>query len=103
MTAIALPVLFVIVIGVLGAQDFARGQTEDQSRRWTPLCKSVCDFGVLPSADAETNCANLQKAIDWAAPRGAALFVPPGSDPYRVSGGLVSAHQSSSPDSSATA
>ena len=35
------------------------------------------------------NRNNLQKAIDWAASRGAALFVPPDSEPYRVSGGLI--------------
>ena len=88
-TTVAFPVLLVTVIGMVGMQDPARGQTGDQSTGWTSLCKSICDFGVLAGGDAETNCANLQKAIDWAAPHGAALFVPPTSDPYRVSGGLV--------------
>jgi len=88
-TTVTLPVLLAPLIVMVGAPDFARGQAEDNSAGWTPLCRSICDFGVLQSGDAETNRENLQKAVEWAAPRGAALFVPPASDPYRVSGGLV--------------
>ena len=80
--------LLVVVVGSV-ALDSARGQTEDDSARWTPLCKSICDFGVLPGGDPIVNRDKLQAAIDWAAPRGAALFVPPDSEPYRVSGGLT--------------
>ena len=61
------------VLGMAGTPDFARGQVEDDSAGWISLCKSVHEFGVLPSGDAETNRANLQKAIEWAAPRGAAM------------------------------
>lgn len=53
------------------------------------LYKSICDFGVQPGGDAVANRDNLQAAIDWAAPRGAALSVPPSSEPYRVAGGLI--------------
>ncbi|MBC8870492.1 MAG: hypothetical protein H8E44_13805 [Planctomycetes bacterium] len=86
---VTLPVFLVVVIGMAARPDSAWGQAEDDSADWTRLCKSIHDFGVLPSSDAETNLANLQKAIDWAAPRGAALFVPPASSPYPVSGGLI--------------
>ncbi len=86
---IILWMFLVAVLEMAGTPDFAQGQVEDDSAGWTSLCKSVHEFGVLPSGDAETNRANLQKAIEWAAPRGAALFVPPASDPYRVSGGLI--------------
>jgi hypothetical protein len=50
---------------------------------------SIRDFGVLPSNDGATNKANLQKAIDWASERGAALFVEPSDEPYRVDSGIV--------------
>ena len=49
----------------------------------TPM-KSIRDFGVLPTSDAATNKQNLQKAIDWAADRGAALYVEPSDEgPHR--------------------
>jgi hypothetical protein len=51
--------------------------------------KSIRDFGVLPSNPPDLNKANLQMAIDWASPRGAALYVEPDEEPYRVTGGLV--------------
>jgi hypothetical protein len=50
---------------------------------------SIQEFGVKPSATAEENTANLQKAIDWAAARGAALWVEPSDEPYRLNGGIV--------------
>ena len=51
--------------------------------------RSIRDFNVLPSNSPAENKTNLQKAIDWAAPRGAALFVEPTDEPYPVAGGLV--------------
>ncbi len=51
--------------------------------------KSIRTFGVLPENDAAENARNLQKAIDWASPRGAALLVEPGENPYRVGGGVI--------------
>lgn len=53
------------------------------------LFKSIRGFGVLPTNSAIVNKTNLQKAIDWAAARGAALFVEPSDEPYPVAGGLV--------------
>lgn len=51
--------------------------------------KSIQEFGVLPQNDPATNMLNLQKAIDWASSRGAALFVEPSSQPYPVNSGLI--------------
>jgi hypothetical protein len=51
--------------------------------------RSIREFGVDPANTAEANKAALQRAIDWAAPRGAALFVDPCEEPYPVAGGLV--------------
>ena len=50
---------------------------------------SIQKFGVLPGNKAELNRDNLQKAIDWASPRGAALYVEPVSDPYEIASGLI--------------
>ncbi|MCY3018659.1 MAG: hypothetical protein NTW87_06470 [Planctomycetota bacterium] len=55
----------------------------------TRMGKSIREFGVLPGNAAADNKANLQKAIDWASSRGAALFVEPSDEPYPVDGGLV--------------
>ena len=56
----------------------------------TPLyAMSIRDFDVLPTNDPATNKANLQKAIDWAHERGAALEVEPSDEPYRIDGGIV--------------
>jgi hypothetical protein len=52
-------------------------------------CKSIRDFGVTPTNTPAANKAALQRAIDWAAPRGAALFVDPTDEPYPVDGGLI--------------
>ena len=51
--------------------------------------RSIRSFGVLPENSASLNKTNLQKAIDWAANSGAALFVEPSDKPYEVSGGIV--------------
>jgi hypothetical protein len=51
--------------------------------------RSIKSFGVLPENSPEINKVNLQKAIDWAAKSGAALFVEPSEDPYFVSGGII--------------
>ncbi len=51
--------------------------------------KSIREFGVLPGNSATENAKNLQAAIDWASPRGAALFIEPTDEPYRVSAGIV--------------
>jgi hypothetical protein len=51
--------------------------------------RSIQDFGVLPTHTAEQNAVALQEAIDWAAPRGAALLVEPVEDPYPIAGGII--------------
>ncbi|MBX3239785.1 MAG: hypothetical protein KIT80_21050 [Chitinophagaceae bacterium] len=55
----------------------------------TKAFKSIRDFNVMPSNTAAVNKINLQKAIDWASGRGAALFVEPGDEPYAVDGGII--------------
>ena len=50
---------------------------------------SIQKFGVLPENTAEVNRVNLQKAIDWASPQGAALFVEPVENPYEVASGII--------------
>jgi len=51
--------------------------------------KSIREFGVLPTNDPLTNKTNLQRAIDWASRRGAALWVEPDEMGYPMAGGLV--------------
>jgi len=51
--------------------------------------RSIRSFGVLPENSADENAKKLQTAIDWATPRGAALFVEPSENPYRVSAGVI--------------
>ena len=51
--------------------------------------KSIREFGVLPENTPEVNLQNLQNAIDWASPRGAALYVEPSDEPYHVSAGII--------------
>lgn len=51
--------------------------------------RSLREFGVSPTNSAAVNREALQKAIDWAAPRGAAIFVEPSEDPYPVESGVV--------------
>ena len=50
---------------------------------------SIQKFGVLPENTAEVNRVNLQKTIDWATLRGAALFVEPVEKPYEVASGII--------------
>ncbi len=50
---------------------------------------SIQKFDVLPKNDPQTNKINLQKAIDWAATSGAALFVEPVEKPYQIAGGII--------------
>ncbi len=50
---------------------------------------SIRAFNVLPENSATMNKINLQKAIDWASERGAALFVEPSETPYPIEGGLI--------------
>ncbi|KAA6320249.1 hypothetical protein EZS27_029952, partial [termite gut metagenome] len=56
--------------------------TEDNTR-------SIREFGVTPENSPEENRKNLQKAIDWASIRGAALHVEPSDEPYHIAGGVI--------------
>ena len=51
--------------------------------------KSIREFGVLPDKSPEVNRSSLQSAIEWAAERGAALFVEPSEEPYPIAAGLT--------------
>jgi hypothetical protein len=51
--------------------------------------QSIQKFGVLPGNKAEVNRDNLQKAIDWASAKGAALWVVPVENPYEIASGLI--------------
>ncbi len=51
--------------------------------------RSIRDFGVSSTNSASINTTALQRAIDWASPRGAALFVDPTDEPYPMAGGVV--------------
>ena len=51
--------------------------------------RSLTEFGLSPTDSAAANKAALQKAIDWASPRGAALYLDPSEEPYRVESGVV--------------
>ncbi len=51
--------------------------------------KSIQEFGVKPENSAALNKINLQKAIDWASPLGAALWVEPSDEPYHIDGGII--------------
>lgn len=59
-----------------------------QANNDTPM-RSIREFGVLSENSAALNKANLQKAIDWASPRGAALFIEPSEVPYKIESGIV--------------
>lgn len=50
---------------------------------------SIQSFGVKSINTAAANKVALQQAIDWAAKRGAALFVEPTDEPYPMDGGLI--------------
>jgi hypothetical protein len=50
---------------------------------------SIQKFDVLPGNSPAANKVNLQKAIDWASVRGAALYVEPSEEPYPVDGGII--------------
>jgi len=69
----------------------SRAAESEKPTALTAACylKSIREFGVLPANSAAVNAENLQKAIDWAHPRGAALFVEPSQEPYPVAGGII--------------
>lgn len=64
-------------------------QPAQDQRTPKTMHRSIREFNVLPTNTPAVNRENLQKAIDWAAPRGAALFVEPDEEPYPVASGLI--------------
>lgn len=54
-----------------------------------PMMKSITEFGLSPSATPEANRDALQSAINWASPRGAALWVEPSEEPYPLAAGII--------------
>ena len=70
-----------MLAAALASLTFANAQTAAADLSGTSGPVSIRQFNVLPENSAETNKINLQKAIDWAARRGAALYVEPGEEP----------------------
>ena len=66
-------------------------QTPASATSGTPagFYRSIREFGVSETNSAGVNAAALQRGIDWASARGAALFVDPTDEPYPIEGGLV--------------
>ena len=78
-----------MLAAALASLTFANAQTAATDLSGTSGPVSIRQFNVLPENSAETNKINLQKAIDWAARRGAALYVEPAEEAYHVAGGIV--------------
>ena len=78
-----------MLAAALASLTFANAQTAAADLSGTSGPVSIRQFNVLPENSAETNKINLQKAIDWAARRGAALYVEPTEEAYHVAGGIV--------------
>lgn len=68
--------LLIVVLAGLSASEAAVG-------------RSLAEFGVAATNTAAANKEALQKAIDWASPRGAALFLEPSDEPYAMGAGIV--------------
>ncbi len=50
---------------------------------------SIQKFDVKPENSAAVNKVNMQKAIDWATLKGAALYIEPSDEPYFIDGGII--------------
>lgn len=55
----------------------------------SPVARDLAEFGVSPTNAPAANREALQRGIDWAAPRGGALWLAPSDEPYRVASGVV--------------
>ena len=51
--------------------------------------RNLSEFGLTPTNSASANRQALHKAIDWASPRGAALFLEPSDESYPVTSGVI--------------
>ncbi len=81
--------LFLFVILFFGGFCTAGPDQEAVFKKINNSSKSIREFGVLSTNTATVNKENLQKAIDWAHRRGAALYVEPSEDPYPIDGGII--------------
>lgn len=77
-----------VLCGLLSLGQVSTAGAAEANGSW-PGGRSIRDFGVTPTNTAVANQAALQRAIDWATTRGAALFVDPSDEPYPMAGGLV--------------
>ena len=60
-----------------------------QAQNTPSAMPSIQQFNVRPDNSPEVNRDNLQRAIDWAAERGAALYFEPVEGGYPVAAGVV--------------
>lgn len=84
--------LWVIIAGgMLSMAHPGRGQAaeSDGKQEMSSTLRSIREFGVHPTQTPAANREALQRAIDWAAARGAGLWVEPSEEPYPVASGLV--------------
>jgi hypothetical protein len=89
MKLVILGLALMTVVGCVSNIDPKAAPPIASDRCYGGAIRSIQEFGVTPGNTPEDNAAALQKAIDWAARRGAALFVEPADEPYRVAGGVV--------------
>ncbi|HAM70378.1 MAG TPA: hypothetical protein DCM86_01895 [Verrucomicrobiales bacterium] len=61
----------------------------DASPPQSPGVRSLLEFGVTVTNSPEANREALQRAIDWASPRGGEIFVDPTDEPYPMAAGLL--------------
>jgi hypothetical protein len=80
------PYYLSLIVLFLGFTSFAFAQQAGQDKSHL---MSVQKFGVKPGNSAAQNAINLQKAIDWATDKGAALYLEPSDEPYHIDGGII--------------
>ncbi|MBI9018662.1 MAG: hypothetical protein JEZ07_15520 [Phycisphaerae bacterium] len=81
--------ILAVVILLLASYCSAEPEKSATENSMNNHIKSIQEFGVLPTNSAAINKVNLQKAIDWAHQRGAAIYVEPTEEPYPVDGGVI--------------
>ncbi len=71
------------------SQAHSESSDRNSSAAMTAAYMSIRHFGITPENDPQENARKLQAAIDWASPRGAALFVEPSEEPYPIASGIT--------------
>lgn len=84
-----LPSLVPLLFVLLGNTAVAANSPANSPLPLPEAGRSLRDFGVTATNSPTVNRDRLQAAIDWAAPRGAAIFVEPSETPYPMAGGLI--------------